>query len=314
MNFKPNITIIGSCIIDITFNTPKLPVDGESIPASQFFWQVGGKASNQAIGISRLGGLANLVTRIGEDEWGKIAIKLWEIEAVNTKYIRIDPEHSSGIGVVIVDSNGKNFSVSSLGANKFLSNEDIDLADSIIRDSKIISLHLNSKIDTILYALKLAKKNQVTALLNASPTQQLPLEIFSLVDIFVVNNVEASQIIGFPVTTPQSALIAAEKFINLGCKCAVISLGNYGLAVVNENKQQVIPAFSVPVVDTTGAGDALNAALCVAIAEGQDIFAAARFACAVSSLSVSKPGTWASMPVKQEVSTFLKKFQGSTSS
>lgn len=303
---QQNIIVIGSCIIDVTVYVPRFPIIGESLVASRVTTQIGGKASNQAIGISSLGAVPWLITKIGNDNWGKLAKNLWKKRNVKTRYIRYGEEEPTGMGIVVMSNDGQNFTLSVLNSNKTLSREDIDYAVPIIKKSRVLTIHLNPAIETVEHALAVAKKMGLISLLNASPAEQLPDSIYNLVDVLILNRIEASQLSGIDIGNFLDAYSAGQKFIYKGCKAVVISLGHEGLAVITPSHKYSIAAFKVPVMDTSGAGDALAAGLAVELAKGNDILSAAKFACAVSGISVSRFGTWPSMPTKKEVNDFLR--------
>jgi len=303
---QQNIVVIGSCIIDVTVHVPRFPIIGESLVASRVTTQIGGKASNQAIGISSLGAIPWLITKIGNDNWANLAKNLWKKRNVKTRYVRYDKEEPTGIGIVVMSNDGQNFTLSALNSNKMLSREDIDYAVPIFKKSRVLTIHLNPAIETVEHALAVAKKMGLISLLNASPSEQLPDSIYNLVDVLILNRIEASQLSGINIVNFSDAYSAGQEFIFKGCKAVVISLGHEGLAVITPSHKYSIAAFKVPVMDTSGAGDALAAGLAVALAKNNDILSAAKFACAVSGISVSRFGTWTSMPTKEEVNDFLR--------
>jgi ribokinase len=302
---KPKIIVIGSCVIDITLLTENIPRVGESIVASKILTQVGGKASNQAIAISRLGGHAFLLTKLGNDQWASIALKLWESERVDISGIRQDNTQTTGMGIVVIDKNGMNITLSSIGANKYLDAFDVKNIMSIAKEAKVLSVHLNASLDVIGYALREARARGMTTILNASPPENLPAELYEATDIFIVNNIEASFYSGIEVLTPKQGLQAGRKIINQGTGVAIITFGENGLVLVTKSEQHFIPAFKVKAVDTVGAGDIFAAGLAVALAEGNDTFSAARFASVASALHVSRRGTLTSIPYKKDVINFL---------
>jgi len=303
---QQNIVVIGSCIIDVTVYVPRFPIIGESLVASRVTTQIGGKASNQAIGISSLGAVPWLLTKIGNDSWAKLAKNLWVKRNVKIRYVRHDEKEPTGIGIVVVSNDSQNFTLSALNSNKILSREDINYAIPIIKKSRVLTIHLNPPVETVEHALAIAKKIGLISILNASPVEQLPDSIYELVDVLILNRVEASQLSGIHIGNVLDAYSAGQKFLCKGCRAVVISLGHEGLAVITPSHKHSITAFKVPVIDTSGAGDALAAGLAVALAEGNDILSAAKFACAVSGISVSRFGTWTSMPTKEEVNDFLR--------
>lgn len=303
----PSVVIVGSCIIDVVAFTQRIPVDGDSLVSSNITIQVGGKASNQAIAIKRLGLEAKLIIRVGIDHWSNIAKELWINEGVDITYVTQDLSAPTGLGIVVVDNQGRNFTLSSLGSNSKLLSKHIEEANLAIVNAKVLTAHLNPPVETIQQALTIAKNNGVVTLLNISPVEPLPDHIFDLIDIVVLNHVEASLFLKRKVDNYNTASLAGREILSKGAKTVLISLGDQGVALVNSTGNYLIPAFKVAPIDTTGAGDALNAGVAVALAEGKDIYAAVHFACAVSAVSVSREGTWNSMPQRSEVDILLGK-------
>jgi ribokinase len=301
-----NIVIIGSSIVDIAMYSTRLPSVGESLVASSMNAQVGGKASNQAIAVSRLGVTPWLLSKVGNDEWAAQALRLWRSEGVRTEFVTFHESEMTGMGVAFITSGGENWTVSSLNANRYLSPTDIEAAAARISSSKVLSIHFNPPLETICCALRLAKLNDVTTILNASPVELVDGAIFEMIDILVVNQFEALQLSGCEVNNATTAYEAARSLLRKGPKTVIVSLGNDGLVVATASQERKYEAFPVAAVDTVGAGDALIAGLSVAIAEGRSLFDAAHFANAVSALAVTRQGTWQGMPTRGVVDRFLE--------
>lgn len=300
------VVVVGSCMIDMTLYVERLPQTGETLAAFSVQTELGGKAVNQAIGITRLGGKSHLVTRIGQDQWADYAIQILREQGVDTTFVTRDLHSHTGVGTAIVGKNGDNVVVGALGANTFLAAADIDIARTMLEHARVLSIHLNPPIQTVRHALTLGKNFGLITLLNASPVEYLPHDLLALVDVFVVNSVEASWFVGFPVTDYLSACNAGTTLIKQGVGAVVVSLGRAGLVLVTGQEQHMIPSLEVAVLDTTGAGDALIAGLALALAEGRDIASAAYFGGAVGSFSVARLGTWRSIPTGEEISTFMQ--------
>ena len=123
--------------------------------------------------------------------------------------------------------------------------------------------------------------------------------------VMAVEVVEAEELTGVHVDSLDSAKKAAEYFYKKGVKKVIITLGSRGVFVSSDGNEEIIPAFKVNAVDTTGAGDAFNGGLLCALAEGKSLEEAARFANALAALSVQKLGTTPSMPTRDEIEAFL---------
>lgn len=300
------IVVVGSCIIDITVATPTLPDRGECLVATGVTTQVGGKASNQAIAVQRLGGQASLITKLGADEWADVALRLWQREGIETRHVAYDSGATTGMGLVLVDAGGENMTLSYPGASAQLVPADLDAVRATIREVRVLSLHLNAPLTTIEHALEMAKAHGVTTILNVSPPEHLPSALYHFVDVCIVNRAEAAWLTGQPIVTASDAMAAGAQLVARGAGAAIVSLGADGLTLATPMIQRIVPGIAVAAVDTTGAGDALNAGIAVALAEGRDLLAAAHFGVAVSALAVTKPGTWAAMPIRAEVEALLR--------
>ena len=155
--------------------------------------------------------------------------------------------------------------------------------------------------------MKKAHHHGVTTILNPAPAATVDKDIFSLIDYFTPNETEASFYANHPVETTEDAKQAANKFLQMGIKNVIITLGEQGAYFSNKNESIVVPATNLKssVVDTTGAGDAFNAGLAVALAEGKNIKETLVFANTTAGLSTTKIGTANSMPNRDEIENSL---------
>ena len=121
------------------------------------------------------------------------------------------------------------------------------------------------------------------------------------------NEVEAATLLGARVSSVEDALGAARAFRERGAAAAIVTLGDRGAVLSSAEHEVHLPAFAIPrVVDTTGAGDAFNGGLAVALAERRPLLDAARFASAVAGLSVGALGAANSMPRRAAVDALLQ--------
>jgi ribokinase len=152
------------------------------------------------------------------------------------------------------------------------------------------------------YGLRTARELGVPTILNPAPACVLDDSIFQLCDYITPNESEAATLTGCSVETLEEAERAADLLIARGVRNVILTLGARGALVKTPNITQHVAAFAVgKVVETTGAGDAFNAGLAVALSEGLDVVEAARFGCAVAGISVTRHGTAPSMPKRHEV-------------
>ena len=162
-------------------------------------------------------------------------------------------------------------------------------------------------MDVVSHALKIAKENNVTTILNAAPVAKLEEGIFYLVDYFTPNETEASFYIDGEINTVDDAKKYAQSILDLGVKNVLITLGEKGVYFFNQDDSHFEPALDLTnqVVDTSGAGDAFNGALATALCEGRSIFEAIKFANCFAGISTTRIGTANSMPTRAEIDKML---------
>jgi ribokinase len=297
-----SVVCIGSCVVDVAVEVPHLPAAAESLVARNVATGIGGKASNTAIGVARLGTAAHIVARVGGDYWGDEAIKLWQEHGVGVDRVVREAEATTGVGIVCVSDTGENFTVSALGANARLHTDDIHASRDLFAGGGVCVAHLNAPAETISLALRLARERGCTTVLNASPIDNSARELLALADVCVLNASEASELASVPIRSADDAVMAARSLIGSrrGAAC-LVTLGERGVVAVQGDRNVTCSYRVSEVRDTTGAGDALVAALSAELARGQVLAEAVDFAAAAAAVSVQRAGTWSSMPTRVEV-------------
>lgn len=305
---KPvKITVMGSFVADLTFRTPALPGWGQTIIGSDFKLGPGGKGSNQAVAAARLGAHVSFITKLGHDSFGDLARQTYAAEGIDAAFAFETADHPTGGASVIVDEvRGENAIVVYPGAGFHITPEEIDRARPAIANSAVFLAQLETNIAAVEYGFNVARELGVTTILNPAPAAILPDRIYPLCDYMTPNESEATALTGRKVANLADAAVAADILLSRGARNAVITLGAQGAFVKNAQVAEHVAAVDAgPVVETTGAGDAFNGGFAVALAEGLDLVAATRFACAVAGLSVTRPGTAPAMPRRQEVEALL---------
>jgi len=302
------VAVLGIFVADLAFRAPRLPLMGETILGQGFKDGPGGKGSNQAIAAARAGGDARMITRIGRDTFGDMAQKAWAADGIDTSAVAIDDALPTGAAFIFVSTEtGNNAIIVESGAAAKLSPADVAAAESVIRGSKVLVTQFEQPVETAIAGLALARKHGVITILNPAPALPVDDAIYALCDYVTPNETEAATLTGLTVETEADALAAAKEFVRRGAKNALITLGEKGALLYGEAGTHMVPAFKVAkVVETTGAGDAFNGGFAVALAEGQSPVEAIRFGCATAGLSVQKPGTAPSMPVRAEIEAMLR--------
>ena len=298
-----SICIFGVFVADLCFFGNKIPVRGETILGSNHLVGPGGKGSNQAIAAARLNGEVNFITKVGKDNHADMAFNLYKEAGVNTTSIAQDPNLSTGVAGIMIDENGHNAINIVAGAAGHLQNEDIDKNLDVIKKSKIFLTQMETPDLTTMYALKKAKENNCVTILNPAPARKVAKEDFSLLDFFTPNETEAEFYLNKKIETEEDIKNAAKEFLNMGVKNIIITLGARGVYFENKEENYFIKALKLKeeVIDTTGAGDAFNGALAVALAKNYNYKDAIIFANKVGGISTTRLGASSSMPLLSEV-------------
>jgi len=307
----PRITVMGSFVVDLMARAPHLPQTGETVKGDGFLVGPGGKGSNQGVAAFKAGACVDMITKIGRDAFGDIALDSFSGLGMNTGFILRDEELGTGAALIMVDENtGDNKILVAPGACSNITVEDIESAREAIEAGAVLLTQLETNLEAADRAMAIAHARGVKIILNPAPARTIPDSLLALVDILTPNEVEASIITGVPVTTPAEASAAARNLMSRGVRSVIITMGSQGLLAKNAEEERVIPCFEVEAVDATGAGDAFSGALACAIAEGKDFFEAAEFANVAAALSVTKIGTAPAMPDRLEIDEAIARSGG----
>ncbi|MBQ2029250.1 MAG: ribokinase [Bacteroidaceae bacterium] len=300
---KTRIVVVGSCNTDLVISVDHLPAPGETIIGHDFMTNQGGKGANQAVAVARLGGTTAFVARVGDDGFGRQSIALLKEEGIDTRHVLLTEGVATGVAMIPVDCRGENSIIVASGANALLTPADIDAAADTIREAGIVLMQLETPVDTLIRAARLAREGGALVVLNPAPfpKEPLPAELLALVDIITPNETEASMMAGISVTDEASALQAILKIQATGIKQVILTAGSKGAYTAESGSLVNIPAVKTEVVDTTAAGDTFCGALCVALSEGNGLTGAIRFANRAAALSVTRRGAWMSIPKRGEI-------------
>lgn len=302
------IAILGIFVADVAFRTPRLPAWGETVIGSGFQLGPGGKGSNQAVAAARLGGAVGFISRLGPDTFGDLARRTYAEEGIDTRFVFDSPEHATGAAAIIIDqARGENAIIVYPGACNHLTAADVDRAGDMIAAAAVFMTNLEVPVTAAMRGLELARRAGVATILNPAPALAVPPEMFALCDYVTPNEPEVSGLTGIAVASLGDAERAADALLARGARHVVVTLGENGALVRDARGSRHLPAVEAgPVVETTGAGDAFNGGFAVALGEGADLAAAARFGCVVAGLSVTRAGTAPSMPRRAEADRLLR--------
>ena len=302
-----SVIIFGSINIDLVATAPRLPLPGETLLGHNFFQVPGGKGANQAVATTRLGIPTCMVGRVGAYGFGAELVNSLKAAGVKTDNILVDDRVSSGVALITVDDAGENQIIVIPGANGNIDNQDVERLAHLLPGSQALLLQLEIPINAVFAAAQAAQKAGVTVILDPAPAQsQLPDELYPLVDIITPNEVEAEQLVGFPISEEESATKAVRILLQRGVKCAIVKLGAKGVVCATSEETFFIPAFAIETVDTTAAGDAFNGGLAAGLSTGLSLRQAVTWGAAAGALAAMKPGAQPSLPERVVFDAFLK--------
>lgn len=309
VSFMARIVVVGSFNMDLVVRIPVIPQPGETLLGGVFATFPGGKGSNQAVAAARLGGEVKLVGRVGADAFGEQLLNMARSEGIDTRGVGVDPQVATGVALIQVDAQGQNSIAVASGANFTLTAGQVRAAFEQLGAFDLLVMPLETPLDTIVTAAKLAHAAGARVILNPAPAQRLPPELLENVDLLIPNEHEAAFLTGIEIHSQQDARQAAAALLRSGPRGVIITLGSRGAVLATaaqpESTFTAVPAFHVQPVDTTAAGDGFVGAFAVALGEGQDLPAAARFASAAAAISVTRHGAQPSLPTRAEVEKFL---------
>lgn len=299
------IVVVGSSNTDMIIKTSRLPRPGETVLGGKFFMAAGGKGANQAVAAARAGGDVVFVARVGDDLFGNRALEGFTKDGINVEYVFKDKKAASGVALILVGSGGENSIAVASGANTRLSSRDIDRAKKVITSADVLLLQLETPLETVVRAARIAHKAGVRVILNPAPARALPDSFFQHISVLTPNESEAEILTGRKIRSASDIEKAHEELLKRGVKTVIITLGKKGAFVAAPGVRRIIPAFKARAVDTTAAGDVFNGALAVALAERRLLLKAVHFAHAAAAISVTRLGAQPSAPWIAEIEDLL---------
>jgi len=304
------IVVIGSSNTDMIIQVPHLPGPGETVLGGQFTTTAGGKGANQAVAAARAGGQVTFIGAVGDDVFGRESFKRLAEDGIDTGLCIVDPLTPSGVAQIFVADDGENAIAVAPGANACLEPGHIDRIGSLFGPDTVVLLQLETPIDTVVHAARLAHDSGATVILNPAPAADLPDEIFSCLHYLTPNLTEVELLTGIAVSDDSSAAAATDALHRRGMRTVLLTRTADGVFYSRQPLGQPVqkqswPAFRVNAVDTTAAGDVFNGCFAVAIAEGRALEEAIRFAQAGAALCVQTLGAQASAPGRMQVEAFM---------
>lgn len=308
-NNNKQLVVLGSINVDHLLNAPTFPQAGQTITGQHYQLAFGGKGANQAVAASRSGANTAFIACLGSDAIADDILMQFTQDGINLQSVHKVPGQTTGVALIFVNREAENCIGIYSGANACLDKNYVKKYANQIRQADALLLQLETPLDSLIEAVKIAKAARKMVVLNPAPAQTLPLDFLQQIDLITPNETEASQLTGIQVKDLSSAEQAVQILHDKGIPNVIVTLGEHGVWLSQNGQGQHIPAFKVHAVDTTGAGDTFNGALMTAFLEGQGFIDACYFASAAAALAVTKAGAQPAIPWRVEIEDFLRNFK-----
>jgi len=294
-----SVFVCGSLHYDVVVNAPHLPRLDETVAGGAVNYIMGGKGGNQAEAAARMGARTIFAGRVGDDASGAALLEGLNSSDVDTNQVQRDPG-ASGMSVAIVEPGGDYGAVIVSAANLNIDSNRV----SVPGGAKIVVLQNEIPESVNLAVAQKARKTGAEVVLNAAPARLIGTSFLTLIDVLVVNRVEAAGMLETDEAA-LDALSAAHALSELGPKTVIVTLGGDGLALCEAGTVILQPGHSVQVVSTHGAGDAFLGAFAAARDAGERLAPAARFGQAAAALHVSTGINQRKAVTRQSVEAFI---------
>ncbi|MDI6441986.1 ribokinase [Cronobacter dublinensis] len=307
MKSAGNLVVLGSINADHILNLEAFPAPGETVTGSQYQVAFGGKGANQAVAAGRSGAAIAFIACVGEDDTGERIRQQLSRDNIDVSPVSVVAGESTGVALIFVNGEGENVIGIHAGANAALTPARVEAQRERIASARALLMQLESPVESVIAAARIAHEHQTTVILNPAPARALSDELLALVDIITPNETEAEKLTGVKVASDESAAQAAAVLHQKGIETVIITLGSRGVWLSVNGEGQRVPGFGVKAVDTIAAGDTFNGALVTALLEGTPLIEAIRFAHAAAAIAVTRPGAQPSVPWRDEIDAFLQK-------
>lgn len=306
MSKSAKLAVLGSINADHILNLAHFPRPGETVIGKQYQVAFGGKGANQAVAAGRAGADIAFIACVGADDIGERIRQQLQQDQIDTVPVETVAQEATGVAMIFVNGEGENNIGIYSGANAALTPACVERHQQVIRSADALLMQLESPLDSVLAAARIARASHTQVILNPAPATQLSDELLALIDIITPNETEAEILTGIAVNDDDDAARAAQALHAKGIDTVLITLGRRGVWLSEQGQGQRIPGFSVQAVDTIAAGDTFNRAFITARLEGVAMQDAVRFAHAAAAIAVTRPGAQPSVPWRTEIDAFLQ--------
>lgn len=287
---SPSVVVFGSLHYDIMVQGPARPRKGETVTGDSWHPKCGGKGGNQAVSAAKTGIATSMIGAVANDDFGHALTDNLERSNVDHRFVKIVSGVGSGMSVAIFDNEGDYGAVIVSGSNLKLGQADVDAASEAFVEGALLVLQNEVPDHANVSAARAMKAVGGKVVLNAAPARPLSAELQQLVDVLVVNAIEAEQLAELPVVDTLEGASNAAKSLAAKFPVVVVTAGGDGVACATRQGEAFsIEAIKVELVSTHGAGDEFTGVLSSELARGNGIRAAIESANRAAAVLVSTP-------------------------
>lgn len=266
----PLVTVFGSLHYDIMVEAPDRPRKGETVTGHAWHPKCGGKGGNQAASAARAGARAAMIGAVGDDDFGRALLDNLAHNGVNSRFVRVTSGAGSGMSVAIFDAGGDYGAVIVSGCNLSLGEADVAAARDVIAGTSVLLLQNEVPEGANIAAARAVKAAGGKVVLNAAPARNLSAEVIGLIDIIIVNAIEAEFLAGVPVVDTLDGALEAARLLAARFPAAIVTAGGEGAAYSSrDGEAHAMAGIAVNVASTHGAGDEFVGSFAAALARGE---------------------------------------------
>jgi ribokinase len=302
-----DVVCVASWNADLVSRVARPIARGETLMASAFCISPGGKGSNAAVAAARQGARTALIARVGDDDFGRMGMALWAAEGIHTPHVECAAGERSGVAQILVYEDGDNSIAVFAGATSGMDAGHASRAAGVLRACGVVMASCEVPFAVTQEAFRIAREAGAITLLNPAPARLLPPGLLELVDVLTPNESELAALAGVGLAGGGLSMDqAAAVLLAQGTRAVLVTLGAQGCRLYRSGEAPVaIAGRSVKVADTIGAGDTFTGALAAALARGEALPEAMRWANAAAALSVGRQGAVDGIPTFAQVQASL---------
>jgi ribokinase len=292
------VVVVGGHAQGLVLHVGSIPKEGETVLAHGYHEPMdGGKATNQAVAVARLGVPVRLLTVLGSDDRGLRALAYFRDVGIDVES-SVVVDGATDVGFVMLPANGVPAIATAMDRSVDVSVAFVREREAAIADASVVVCQLEVPPKTVVEAFRIGRRHGATTILNPAPAVPVDAALFELCDVLVPNEHEAATLVGEDAAPGALAALLRER---LDVGCVVVTAGDDGAYATVDGSVEHVPAAAANAVDTTGAGDAFVGALATRLRVGESLLEAVRFAVRAATIKVERAGTMPSFATAEEV-------------